>query len=125
MCLPTYFSNGTTQCIPNSCPISNCYLCLNNNACTVCDSGYYLALDLTCQAKFTNIVSCQNTIQYCDICVVGIATSSSTFYCIRCQDGFQFNTATSQCMPQMNSISNCKVQLPDYNFNNLFVRMIF
>jgi hypothetical protein len=88
MCLPTFYSNGTTQCLPNSCGMPNCYLCLNNNSCTVCDSGYYLASDLTCQAKFNNIVNCQGQIQYCDICVIGLAYTGTTPYCIRCQKGF-------------------------------------
>ena len=65
MCLPTYYSKGTTQCIPNMCNIANCYLCLDTNICTVCDSGYYLSLNLKCQPKFTNIVNCNNLIQFC------------------------------------------------------------
>jgi len=27
-CLPTYYASGNTQCLPNTCNIANCYLCL-------------------------------------------------------------------------------------------------
>lgn len=64
-CLPTYYANGNTQCLPNACNISNCYLCLLNNICTVCDLGYFLATDMSCQPFYQNISNCQNQIAYC------------------------------------------------------------
>lgn len=64
-CLPTFYANGNNQCIPYSCNISNCYLCLLNSICTVCDLGYYLANDMTCQPFYTNIANCQGQITYC------------------------------------------------------------
>jgi hypothetical protein len=122
-CLPTYYlSSNTSVCTPNSCNISNCYLCLSNNMCTLCLSGYYLANNMQCVAKFSQIVNCQGSINYCAICVNGLynsLTSSTTSYCIKCMDGFQYNTVTNQCLPQQNSIPNCLVQIPNYNVNNL------
>ena len=66
-CLPTYSLINMTTCTPYSCNITNCYLCLMNNTCTVCDTGYYLALDLSCQPKFNSIINCNNSITFCDI----------------------------------------------------------
>lgn len=64
-CLPTYYSNGTGLCVPYNCNISNCYLCFTNNTCSICDTGYYLSINLICIAKYNNIVNCGNQIQYC------------------------------------------------------------
>jgi hypothetical protein len=96
-----------------------------NNTCTVCDTGYYLAIDSSCQPKFTTIVNCNNSIAFCDICVSGLYNSANNVnYCIKCQDGFQFSTLNNMCLPQSNSIPNCKVQLPNYNMNNLPLCMV-
>jgi proprotein convertase subtilisin/kexin type 5 len=121
-CLPTYnFMNGT--CVAYTCSIANCYLCLMNNICTVCDTGYYLAIGGTCQPKFNNIVNCGNSILFCDICVIGLYNiSSTTNYCIKCQNGFNFMNGV--CMPALNSIANCKVQTPDYMDNMLPICLI-
>ncbi len=116
MCLPTYTANGTTQCMPNTCNISNCYLCLENNFCTVCLSGYYLTTNLTCMPMYSNLANCQNQIQYCDMCVVNLVNNSSMKFCIKCMDGFEFDSTNSVCIPQTNSIPNCKVQT-NWGFN--------
>lgn len=88
-CLPMYYPNGTSQCLPNSCNITNCYLCLLNNVCTTCVPGYYLAVGgQTCSPFYNNIVNCQNQIKYCDVCVTGLINNSTQQYCIKCQDGF-------------------------------------
>lgn len=90
-CLPTYMFNGNdslNQCVPYSCNISNCYLCLQNNLCTVCVTGYFLALDLTCQPVYSNLSNCQGQIPYCDMCVINLVNNNNQKYCIQCQDGF-------------------------------------
>lgn len=40
---------------------------------------------------------------------------SVTPFCIKCQNGFQFNTLTSTCVAQKYTIPNCKIQTFDYN----------
>lgn len=115
-CLPTFYANGSTQCLPNNCNMANCYLCLENNFCTVCLTGYYLSTNMTCQPLYSNLANCQNQIQYCAMCVVNLVNNNNQKYCIKCQDGFQFDTTNSVCIPQMNSIANCKVQT-SWGFN--------
>jgi hypothetical protein len=115
-CLPAYFSNGSTQCLPNLCNIQNCYLCLQSNICSQCVSGFYLTVSnnqQACVATRPNLTNCQGQIANCAMCVINFVNSPNTFnktYCIQCMDGFEFDTTNSVCIPQTNSIPNCKVQ---------------
>jgi len=117
-CLPTYYANGTTQCLPNNCSISNCYLCLQNNVCSQCVSGFILTgtsvSTMACVAIRTNITNCQGQIQYCSMCVINYVnnnpSSANQKYCVQCQDGFEFDSTNSVCIPQTNNIPHCKIQ---------------
>lgn len=110
-CLPTFYANSSTQCLPNTCSMSNCYICLQNNVCSVCLAGYYLAVNMTCQPMYSNLANCQGQIPFCAMCVVNYANSNNQKYCVKCQDGFQFDSSNSACIPQVNPISNCKVKM--------------
>lgn len=83
-CLPTFYANGTTQCLPNNCSMANCYICLENNLCSVCLAGYYLSTNMTCQPLYSNLANCQNQIQYCAMCVVNLVNNNNQKYCIKC-----------------------------------------
>lgn len=50
------------------------------------------------------------------MCVVNLANNNNQKFCIKCQNGFQFDTTNSVCIPQMNSILNCKIQT-SWGFN--------
>lgn len=65
---------------------------------------------MTCQPLYSNLANCQNQIQYCAMCVVNLVNNNNQKYCIKCQDGFQFDSTNSVCIPQSNSISKCKIQ---------------
>ena len=44
---------------------------------------------------------------------------SITPFCIKCQNGFQFNYVNGFCVAQIYTIPNCKIQTIDYNNYNL------
>ena len=109
-CLAPFYMSGI-YCLPFNCSIANCYICLDNNFCTICDIGYYLSIGLTCMPLSSNYTNCGTSIPYCDMCVIGLYNTDGKNYCVQCQQGFQFNVGSGACLPQSNSISNCKVQL--------------
>jgi hypothetical protein len=115
-CLPGYFSSGSTQCTPNTCNIQNCFMCLQNNVCSQCVSGFYLTVtngQQACTATRGNLTNCQGQIANCAVCVINFIFSPDTankIYCIQCNNGFEFDPTNSVCVPQTNSIPNCKVQ---------------
>lgn len=44
------------------------------------------------------------------MCVIGLVDNVTKPYCIKCQDGFEFDTVNLVCVQQSNSIPNCKIQ---------------
>ena len=108
-CLPYYsLSNGT--CTAYTCSIANCLFCLEENFCTVCGAGYYLNTDLSCQViDQTILTSCSSNIAFCFVCATNVSSNTET--CYRCMEGFEFSSNAGACIPQTNSIDNCKFQV--------------
>ncbi len=92
ICLPAYTASGSSQCIANNCSIPNCYMCLQNNICTQCITGYYLTVNTnnqeSCLPTMSNLANCQGNISNCAMCVVNLYTTNNQSYCIQCNDGF-------------------------------------
>lgn len=116
--MPAYTANGSTQCVPVSCNVQNCYVCYQNNICNQCLLGFYLTVNANnqqaCVPTRANISNCQNQIANCAMCVVNLISGPNIAinqtYCVQCMNGFEFDASNSVCIPQTNSIPNCKIQ---------------
>jgi len=80
-CSNEYTMNSNNACLYNLVCPTNCLMCSSNTTCAICQSGFYLALDWSCQA-----------------CPISCAACSNPANCTDCADGYIL-TGINTCQP--------------------------